>query len=454
MNKLDQFEESLKNAVEGFEVPYNSSDWSNLVERMDEKKGGVGSGAGLYMAFLAGALLIGGTAYYAFNSSVDKNLSEVAVVETLDGAETSTLSNDELTVDEATDDTQEGQPVLEDGYPSTADDTPENRYAEPKSLTGAESENIDSDDVTSQVRSKERQSAKSTSSGQTERLEAISTHNGAVNDNPDSDINDGSTGAEDGFSTTVDESCSGSTISFKLDKVKDGVIYLWNFGDGSFSNKPEPEHVYERAGRYAVTLSMTSQSGGPIENKIATEKIEIYDAPTASFVHASRDELGKIPYVHFENNSRSAVNWEWDFGDGTKSSESHPDHIYRKAGTYAVTLTVSNAKGCTDVLSMPVTIVKDNNLKAPKTFSPNGDGVKDTFLPESLKELKTAFRLSVYETTGGLLFSSEDARKPWNGRSQNGHGEMLPAGDYVWVVDFLDGDYKGESFQGKVSLLH
>jgi gliding motility-associated-like protein len=418
---------------------------------MDEKKGGAGSGAGVYLAYLAGALILGGTVFYAVNSGSNSSLnSELAEVIGQDPSDNllieSTIEDEQIkAVESVTLDRVSTSPSFEgsEAPSSTAGAQPltkmtiQDGSSDPVGEPVAQSTDVSTNPVPQSI-----------------TLQAISTHNGIVNSPEPKTSPADEEETTIGFSTSLDESCSGTTITFQLDKVKDGVIYLWNFGDGSFSNKPEPDHVYERAGSYAVTLSMTHRSGGPIENKMATEKIEIYDAPTSAFVHAQREEIGKLPYVHFENNSRSAVKWEWDFGDGTTSNETHPDHIYRKAGTYPVTLTVTNAKGCKDQLSLPVTVTKENNLKAPKTFSPNGDGLKDTFLPESLKELKSPFKLSIFETTGGLVYTTENVEQPWNGRSDQGTGEVMPAGDYVWVVDFVDGHYKGETFQGKVSLLH
>jgi PKD repeat protein len=37
--------------------------------------------------------------------------------------------------------------------------------------------------------------------------------------------------------------------------------------------------------------------------------------------------------------------WTWAFGDGGTSTEQHPVHTYDNAGTFTVTLTVSNAVG-------------------------------------------------------------------------------------------------------------
>ena len=56
---------------------------------------------------------------------------------------------------------------------------------------------------------------------------------------------------------------------------------------------------------------------------------------------------GKAPLkVHFTNCSAgSFTKWLWHFGDGQTSKVWNPNHTYRKAGTYTVTLTMTGAKG-------------------------------------------------------------------------------------------------------------
>lgn len=49
--------------------------------------------------------------------------------------------------------------------------------------------------------------------------------------------------------------------------------------------------------------------------------------------------------VSFENQSIRALTYEWDFGDGTTSTEENPTHVFNTAGTYTVTLTATNWLG-------------------------------------------------------------------------------------------------------------
>lgn len=51
--------------------------------------------------------------------------------------------------------------------------------------------------------------------------------------------------------------------------------------------------------------------------------------------------------VVFVNNSTSATNYLWQFGDGNTSTQTAPSHIYTTAGTYTCSLIASNPNGCT-----------------------------------------------------------------------------------------------------------
>jgi len=48
--------------------------------------------------------------------------------------------------------------------------------------------------------------------------------------------------------------------------------------------------------------------------------------------------------------------FDWDFGDGTTGSGMMPEHIYTAAGSYEVTLTVTNTDGSVDTIVATMTI--------------------------------------------------------------------------------------------------
>lgn len=83
--------------------------------------------------------------------------------------------------------------------------------------------------------------------------------------------------------------------------------------------------------------------------------IQVYDYPQANF--NALDVCFPDPVV-FENTTQNifpVTNWLWDFGDGNTSTQQSPTHTYAP-GTYQVTLTATNAGGCTNTITNPVTV--------------------------------------------------------------------------------------------------
>jgi gliding motility-associated-like protein len=85
----------------------------------------------------------------------------------------------------------------------------------------------------------------------------------------------------------------------------------------------------------------------------------------------SGNDTGCVPYtVHFVNNSTSAEDYVWDFGDGSPTSNlSAPTHIYTVPGIYTVTLHASNDSSCItdDTAYMTITVLETN----PPNFTVN-----------------------------------------------------------------------------------
>jgi len=65
--------------------------------------------------------------------------------------------------------------------------------------------------------------------------------------------------------------------------------------------------------------------------------------PDFSFLPNEHLEAGDT--IWFTNLSRTSDAFEWDFGDGTTSTEEAPTHVYKLPGIYEARLTASNASG-------------------------------------------------------------------------------------------------------------
>ena len=77
----------------------------------------------------------------------------------------------------------------------------------------------------------------------------------------------------------------------------------------------------------------------------------------ASFRHeADRYKAGDT--INFYHISNKMDTYDWEFGDGKKSTEDQPFHIFDTAGTYNVKLKVSS-ECVSDEESMEITIKED-----------------------------------------------------------------------------------------------
>ena len=71
------------------------------------------------------------------------------------------------------------------------------------------------------------------------------------------------------------------------------------------------------------------------------------------------------------------VSWEWVF-DGTVSNLTSPDHVYSEVGAFDVTLTVVNAIGCTDSLTLDSMITVNGpvaDIEQSQVLGCTGQGV-------------------------------------------------------------------------------
>ncbi|HSE71576.1 MAG TPA: phytase [Nocardioidaceae bacterium] len=69
------------------------------------------------------------------------------------------------------------------------------------------------------------------------------------------------------------------------------------------------------------------------------------DAPVADFTASPTSGTAPLNVVFSDTSTGNPSSWAWDFGDGSSSTVQNPTHQYTQAGTYTVSLTVSNAGG-------------------------------------------------------------------------------------------------------------
>ncbi|MEP6846358.1 MAG: PKD domain-containing protein, partial [Panacibacter sp.] len=139
------------------------------------------------------------------------------------------------------------------------------------------------------------------------------------------------------------------------------VSATWDFGDGQTGSGLSVAHTYTALGTYTVTYK--ANFGGC--NSTVTRVIDVTNKPTAAFTSPSVLTSCSPPLtVQFANTSASASSYIWDFGDGTSSTISAPQHTYTASGNYTVSLIAISLGGCSDT----VTVANFVKINQPRIY--------------------------------------------------------------------------------------
>jgi PKD repeat protein len=139
--------------------------------------------------------------------------------------------------------------------------------------------------------------------------------------------------------------CTGLTCNFTdTSGDVDGSVVSWNwdFGDGNSSTAQNPSHTYASGNTYSVTLTVTDDqlaTANVTKTVVAPPPSNI--PPTANFSFSTSDLTANFADTSSDSDG-TIVSWSWTFGDGGTSSAANPSHAYAAAGTYDVTLIVTD----------------------------------------------------------------------------------------------------------------
>ncbi|HRF37954.1 MAG TPA: gliding motility-associated C-terminal domain-containing protein, partial [Saprospiraceae bacterium] len=95
-----------------------------------------------------------------------------------------------------------------------------------------------------------------------------------------------------------------------------------------------------------------------------------------------------------------------------------------------VTQVVTRPSGCRDTATQIVDIRPEVRFHLPNAFTPNADGLNDTYKGVGIMEGARAFNMSIWNRWGEMVFETDSPNEGWNGRKFN-TGQDSPPGVYV-----------------------
>jgi len=180
------------------------------------------------------------------------------------------------------------------------------------------------------------------------------------------------------------------------------------------------------------SLVWTVNSGGCLAQD--TAQVTFLDPGTGLWVNAGTDQILEMSTNTVLNGSATVgadLLWTVLTGPGTLFDADEPTAYLNDLapGDHLLILNAS-LNTCSSVSDTVLITVLD--LFIPEGYSPNGDGVNDTFRITGLGN-HPGSKVKVFNRWGQQVFTSDDYANEWSGRSDN--GKELPDGTYFYVLN-------------------
>ena len=261
------------------------------------------------------------------------------------------------------------------------------------------------------------------------------------------------------FTTNDTIGCKNLCVNFKdQSAIASGINakWRWEFGDATVkSDLKNPVHCYENSSnlistQYTITLTVTSDSGC-VSSLTKKDFITLNPNPESLFSVDPQTAYLINPVISFENLSTGAYAWDWYFGDSVTSTLQNPmPHEYADTGSYMITLIVYSASNCKDTSYQKIIIEPDFSFYVPSSFTPNDDGLNDTFSGKGI--FNNNYKMIIYNRWGEVVYKTDDIKTPWDGTTKGGK-EIALEDTYVYHISLKDIHRKTHVYRGIVTLI-
>ena len=223
--------------------------------------------------------------------------------------------------------------------------------------------------------------------------------------------------------------CAGGTVTLSASSPL-ATAYHWYTEAGDLLPNQAGEFTLENLTsdeRYRVSALL-----GTCESEAVEVVAQAYPVPPASITtDTTLVALGTSLTLNAPTDPSYRYRW-------TPSESLNNDTVASSLATpednTTYTLTITTPEGCSS--SASVEIIVQKVLLIPNTFTPNGDGVNDTWIVTNLERFPGS-TLRIFDRWGQTVLESTNYDQSWQGRFQ---GKDLPEDTYFYLIDKGNGD--------------
>ncbi len=241
------------------------------------------------------------------------------------------------------------------------------------------------------------------------------------------------------FSASPSMVCLGEYIQFTDLSADHTLSKTYDFDDGTILiGVTNPKYTYQNAGVYDVTFTANYLVCPPITNTITVtvDEYPLVDlGPDTAYCPGMTAPL----VLRNNQNPNQILNWN----DGTSA----PSLQVTEPGRYWASASNGSCKSTDSIW-----VKRDCYLNIPNSFSPNGDGLNDFFMPRQLLSAGLReFSMKIFNRWGEMVFETNriDGRG-WDGRFG---GKDQAVGVYVYTIDAQWNNMYRNTFTGNFTLM-
>jgi len=217
------------------------------------------------------------------------------------------------------------------------------------------------------------------------------------------------------------------------------VNYYWDFGNGYLDNNKTPQYSYPAAGRYTITLKV-STAQCPVSFNSKSMDV-LVDAPVKGIVYPDKDAAFNYNEPLQARHIGNSVTW---FPATSLSNRYSYNPVFFGLSPQLYTIQLRTSTGCVTVDTQLVKTHKKIEIYVPTGFTPDGNGINERLRPVLIGFTKVNY-FRIYNRWGKLLFSMNSDQPGWDGKV---NGESYAGNTVVWMIEAVDVDGKVHNRQG------
>ena len=213
-----------------------------------------------------------------------------------------------------------------------------------------------------------------------------------------------------------------------------------DFGNGAvFRGMEQMDYGYDTSGNNQITLFVDYPLCPDIT---VTRNVEVFPLPVVNLGPDTTMCPNRESLLLTNSWYRLGDSYLWSTGDTSAFLN------VRHPGIYFVTVTTP--AGCST--SDSIEVFRNCYIDIPNSFTPNGDGINDYFLPrQHLSRGLNDYKMTIFNRWGQIVFeTAKSDGRGWDGKF---NGEDQPSGVYVYMIEARFQDGVAEKYQGNVTLL-